>query len=463
MSSANASIPIPRAHGLPLLGSALEIGRDPIGFLVAGYRRLGPVFRVRAAHMNLVVLAGPEANAFVHDEGKAFFSNRENWAPTLREMGAPNTFVGLDGEVHWSLRKKIASQFSRRAAERHLANFIDLTLQAFHEEGGGREIAFVEFGKRLASRQIGSSLVGRIPSAEEHEAILRYTNAVLVNLSLRRLPRWTLWLRGPSFWRDRRIALGFGARTVREHLASPERKENFIDAVVAAYQAHPELFSDSELRTNGMLPFFAGVDTVGQTIGFLIYEVLRSPDLKRRIEREADALFAEGPLDPRALRAAQDIQGAVLEVLRLYPGAFAMPRSAASDFDFQGHRIRKGQALLVFTSACHFLAKYFPEPLRFDIDRYHPPRDEHRRPDVFAPFGRGPHQCLGSAFAGIQLATMLAAMIHFCDLELPDPQLAFKPVLRPSLSMGERFRVRFNGWRFDPGANAPTRAPAVSR
>jgi cytochrome P450 len=428
-----------------------------MGFLSENHQRLGSIFRVRAAHMDLVVLAGPEANEFVHDEGREFFSNRENWAPALEELGAPNTFVGLDGPVHWSLRKRLAGQFSRPAAERHLREFVRLTLDALAEEGPGRVIPFVEFGKQLASRQIGSSLVGRIPSPEEHQAILRYTNAVLIDLSLRRLPRFSLWRRGPRFFRDRKAALGFGERTVREHLTQPDREENFIDAVVEAYRDFPDLISDSELCANGMLPFFAGVDTVGQTIGFLVYEVLRTPGLKQRIQAEADQLFAQGEVGAKALRAAQDIQGAVLEVLRLYPVAFAMPRHAATDFEFQGHRIEKGQALLVFTSACHFLPDYFPEPERFDIDRYRDPRNEHARPNVFAPFGRGPHQCIGSGFASFQLASMLATLMHFGDLELPDPGRVFTPVLQPSLSMGPDFRVRFAGWRFDSGSGAAAR------
>ncbi len=445
-----APTPIPRTPGVPLLGSALRIARDPMGYLVEQYEALGPVFRVRAAHMDMVVLAGPEANAFVHEEGRAFFSNRETWRPALTEMGAPNTFVGLDGDVHWALRKKLAGQFSRKAAERHLSDFVRLGVEALAEEGVGRDIAFVEFGKLLASRQIGSSLMGRVPTRAEHAAILRYTNAVLVTLSLRRLPRWTLWLRGPRFIRDKKRSLGFGARAVRAHLADPERAPNFIDAVKAAYAAHQGSLQDSELASNGMLPFFAGVDTVGQTIGFLLYEVLRSPELTRRLTAEADALFADGVPEPKRLRAAQDIQGAVLEVLRLHPVAFAMPRHAARDFEFAGHRIERGQALLVFTCASHFQAQHFPEPHRFDIERYREPRNEHAQPNVYAPFGRGPHQCLAAGFASIQLAAMLATLLHHAALSLPDPQREFKPVLAPSPSMGPDFRVRFDGWRHAP-------------
>jgi cytochrome P450 len=140
----------------------------------------------------------------------------------------------------------------------------------------------------------------------------------------------------------------------------------------------------------------------------------------------------------------------VNEALRLHPVAFAMPRAAACDFTFGGFQVDRGESVMVFTSACHFDSGYFPEPERFEIERYRPPRDEHRRPDVFAPWGRGPHQCLGAGLAGVQMGATLATILHHCELELAEPEREFPHVLRPSLSLGPEFKIRFKGWRRDP-------------
>jgi cytochrome P450 len=425
---------------------------DPLGFLLEQHRRLGPIFRVRAGHIKLVVMAGERANAFVHGEGADVLSNRRTWAPTLREFGAPNNFVGLDGESHRVLRKKFAGHFSRKAAESMLDELVDLTVEAFREQAAGTEIPLVAFSQALASRQVGTLLVGRTPSRSEHDAILRYTNAVVVNLSLRRVPRWLFRaLQGRRFRGDREIAFRFSRELVaqRDHEGFGE-PSNFIDAMHLASREHPELFAENELLSAGLLPFFAGVDTVGQTNVFILYELLRHPELLERVREEADRLFAADRLDPRALREADDLNGAVNEALRLHPVAFAMPRNAACDFTFEGFRVGRGESVMVFTSACHFDPDYFPEPERFDIDRHRPPRDEHRRPDVFAPWGRGPHQCLGAGLAGVQMAATLATILHHCDLELAEPEREFPHVLRPSLSLGPEFAIRFNGWRRDP-------------
>jgi cytochrome P450 len=156
------------------------------------------------------------------------------------------------------------------------------------------------------------------------------------------------------------------------------------------------------------------------------------------------------PILGSALAMAADLNGAVNEALRLHPVAFAMPRTAACDFSFDGSRVERGESVMAFTSSCHFDPDYFPEPDRFDIDRHRPPRDEHRRPDVFAPWGRGPRQCLGAGLAGVQLGATLATILHYCDVELAEPKRDFPHLLRPSLSVGPEFAIRFNGWRRDP-------------
>lgn len=450
--SAAAPLKPPRAPGPPVLGSAIAMASDPLRFLLEQHRRLGPIFRLRAGHLKLVVMAGERANAFAHGGGADFLSNRETWAPTLREFGAPNNFVGLDGEPHRLLRKKFAGHFSRKTAEARLGELVDLTLAAFEERAPGDVIPYVAFSQALASRQVGTLMVGRVPSREEHDAILRYTNAVVVNLSLRRMPQWLFKVsQGREFRRDRETAWRFSRELVAERDRQGfEDESNFIDAMRLASREHPHLFGANELVSAGLLPFFAGVDTVGQTHVFILYELLRHPELLERARADADRLFESGGLDPRALREAEDLNGAVNEALRLHPVAFAMPRTAACDFTFEGFGVERGDSVMVFTSACHFDSDFFPDPERFDIDRHRPPRNEHRRPDVFAPWGRGPHQCLGAGLAGVQMGATLATILHHCELGLAEPERDFPHVLRPSLSLGPEFGIRFAGWRRRP-------------
>jgi cytochrome P450 len=437
----------PTQRGLPILGSALALFRDPIGFLLAAHHRLGPIFRVRALHHDYVVLAGAEANEFVHDTGKHHFSSRNFWGPFLREIEAPNSVVGLEGEDHVAIRRLLAPQMSKGAAERHIADFVRIARECCAPVRTDDAIAFVPFAQRLVSRQVGWVLTGRTPTPTEHDAVLDYMRTVSVNLSLRRFPRWVLHLQGRRFRDAKRTTFAFADDVVRAPDRDRECRGGYVADIHEAAARLPYLFTDGDVRAAGILPFFAGVDTVGQTLAFAVYEVLRRPALLARLRAEIGPVFTRGVPSGDDLRTMTTLHGIVLETLRLHPTAFGISRTAASAFTFAGCRVERGQNVLVFTTACHFAPEHFPEPERFDPDRNLPSRQEHRQPNVFAPFGRGPHTCLGASFSLVQLATTLATILHGFDVELPDPGREHPVTLMPTPSLGPRFAIRFRGRR----------------
>jgi cytochrome P450 len=441
-------VPAPqRVRGLPLLGSAVDMFRDPVAFLLGAHRRYGPIVRVKALHHDYVVLAGREANEFAHETGSHYFSSRRFWRPFLREIEAPNSIVGLEGKDHTAMRRLLAPQMSKRAAEDHLGDLVRIARECFAVRRAGDAVPFVPFAQRLVSRQVGYLLTGRTPTPEEHDAVLGYMQTVSVHLSLRRLPRLLLALRGRRFRAAKRTTFAFADDVIASPAATPGERPSYVADVLTAATRLRHLFTPGDVRGAGILPFFAGVDTVGQTLSFAVYEVLRRPDLLARLRAEVDPVLQRDSLGREELRAMPFLHAVVLETLRLHPTAFGVSRTASEDFTFAGRRVVRGQDVLLFTTACHHLPEYFPEPARFDPDRHCVPREEHRQPNVFAPFGRGPHTCLGASFSLVQLAATLATIVHACDLALDDPERTYPVTLMPTPSLGPRFTVRFRGWR----------------
>ena len=81
----------------------------------------------------------------------------------------------------------------------------------------------------------------------------------------------------------------------------------------------------------------------------------------------------------------------MMETLRLYSIAPAVTRTAAQGFVFAGYRVKKGQNMILASTASHFLPELFPEPHTFDISRYSESRREHKKRGAYAPFGIGTH------------------------------------------------------------------------
>ena len=131
-----------------------------------------------------------------------------------------------------------------------------------------------------------------------------------------------------------------------------------------------------------------------------------------------------------------------METMRMYPVAPLQIRTATNSFEFAGHRVAAGEALMIATTVPHYLPEFFPEPERFDIDRYTPERGEHRRPNIYAPFGLGAHRCLGNGFAEVQIAVTIATILREVNLTLHPANYSLKCTQIPLPSPGKSFRVR---------------------
>ena len=97
----------------------------------------------------------------------------------------------------------------------------------------------------------------------------------------------------------------------------------------------------------------------------------------------------------------------------------------------------------MFTTADHVNPEYFPNPVVFDIERYRDPRNEHKQA-AYAPFGKGPHNCLGASLAEIMLPLNLGLLLSRLDIKqacnLDKITLKFNPA--PVLSENFRVEVR---------------------
>ena len=135
----------------------------------------------------------------------------------------------------------------------------------------------------------------------------------------------------------------------------------------------------------------------------MLYVVLKNAALRERVQAEADALFAGGPPDGEKVRELDVTHRIMLEALRMYTPVPGIQRRVTTSFDFAGHRIQAGEDVIFVYHVTHDLPEHFPDPQRFDIDRYLPGREEHKQLGAYAPFGLGVHYCAGRGFAESQL------------------------------------------------------------
>ena len=437
---------LPLARGWSLLGSTFAVARDPRKFFLQEYLRVGPVFRVRTLGRNFVAMAGQEANLFLSRSERMHLHTSDMWDPLCAAFGASRFMLNMDGKDHVRMRRETRDGLSRQLIESRIPEVVDVVR---------RQVAALPLNTPLPGLAAVLRLVGETTSAVVAQSSTReyiddvrlvlkeaVTRGFLHTPRLPKTPRLRRALRRAAELSDKWLT--------RHQLRQRARKANAIDDMLELHRADPTFLPECDLPLTALLPLFAGVETVGSIGACMLYVVLKNPALRERVQAEADGLFAGGAPDAAKVRELDVVYRIMLEALRMYTPVPGIQRKVTTSFDFAGHRIPAGENLLLAFVVTHDLPEHFPDPQRFDIDRYLPGREEHRQPGVFAPFGVGVHHCAGRGFAQVQLPLLVLTLLHEAELELVPPTYELKTdrwLLFPSFVPDKRLRFRIRSRR----------------
>lgn len=440
---------LPQVKGAPIFGNALEMSRDPARFFLNAYRKYGPVFRVKLFNRSYACIAGVEAANFMTTrEGRESLRSKEFWEGLVREYGATRTITGEDGESHAELRNIMKRGFSRESLVGRYGELIRITDRAIERDWRpGTTVPVVEALQYMVVEQLGEILTGSAPL--DYVKDIR-TNILYILNALVTRQRPGIILLDPRYKRAKKRVNELGEKMIADFKARYARGElpdNLIGDIIRAHIETPHIIPENDLVVTVTGPYVAGLDTVANTLGAFIYRVLKDPKILKRVQDEADALFARENLDEADFVKLPVINGAAQEAMRLHPIAVAQMRTATKDFDFCGYRIKEGEMIFVGTSVPHFMDEHFPNAEIFDVDRYERPRAEHLRPGVYSPYGRGPHTCLGKSLAEVQMAASMARLFHRLDLELDPPDYVLKSKTAPTPGPSMKFQIRVKGVR----------------
>ena len=126
------------------------------------------------------------------------------------------------------------------------------------------------------------------------------------------------------------------------------------------------------------------------------------------------------------------------EAMRLYPPAWLIGRRALGDHQIDGYEIPARSILLISPYVTHHDARFFPDPFRFDPERWTPEARESRPKFSYFPFGGGPRVCIGESFAWMEGALVLATIAQRFRMRLaPGHPVEMRPLvtLRPKHGM----------------------------
>lgn len=414
---------------------------DLRSFLTKGYRDLGPVFGFSAFSRRFIGLVGPEASRFVQKQGRLYLRSYETWRDFNGVFGAKDALMGMDGPGHFRMRKLHSSAFSQTFIEGRLDDVIGIIRRVIADWPRKRPIAAHYAMQRLFVEQIVLLTTG-VSALDYVDPLIDVSSSLLKVHVMRQRPAWILRL--PRNRRALKRMDELYALVMERHRGVENSPPDLIDNLLELHGNDPLFFSEADMKIAVLGPFFAGIETVASTSAFMLYAVLKDPELLARVRAEANWFFGSGTPSAERLHTLDVTRRVVLETLRMYPVAPGLSRRVANSFDFGGHTVPAGADVIVGCTVTHHLPEFFPNPECFDIERYAPERAEHEQPGVFAPFGLGTHRCLGSRFAESQMAVTLLTIVREVEIALHPPgyELKVKHAPTPHPSPSFQFHVR---------------------
>ena len=402
-----ATVPFPPGWTRFSMRRTTAFSRKPLPLLLEGYERFGPVFTVRVLHGNVVFMLGPEANHYMTVSHAANFSWRDGHLGDMIPL-LGDGLLTIDGEFHRRSRKIMLPAFHRDQIAKTQATMDDEISRALAGWRAGDEVDLYAWTRVLALRIAMRALFGLDPdnrsdvsTAHDFEEALGfwsrdYTLQVLrgPGTPYRRLMNARRRLDALIFAEiDRRRAIG-------------ERGDDILSLLLDATDEDGEGLSKGHIRDEVMTLLFAGHDTTTSTVAFLFYELTRDGDAGARVA------------DDLARGSSAELELALDETLRLYPPAWIGPRRALESFEFAGVPVPAGIPVNYCSWASHRLPDIWPDPERFDPQRFAPANRERIPKGAYVPFGGGSRTCIGMRFGQQEIRTIATAI-----LERFDPQL----------------------------------------
>lgn len=192
-----------------------------------------------------------------------------------------------------------------------------------------------------------------------------------------------------------------------------------------------ERLTDENIRYQILTFLIAGHETTASLLAFTFHMLGRDRDLLARIREEVDEHVGEGTPTMKQVLALDLVRRTLSESLRLWPTVPIVSRAAREATVLQGHwAVPKGQIFGLLLNSIHRDPAAWPDPLRFDPDRFLPEAVKARPAHVYKPFGIGRRSCTGKHFALVEATLCVALVVRDFDFDDPGP-LVLTPTLVP--------------------------------
>jgi cytochrome P450 len=194
----------------------------------------------------------------------------------------------------------------------------------------------------------------------------------------------------------------------RAHL-HPERHD-LLSLLLAARDEDGSHMSDTQVRDEALTIFLAGHETTANALTWTWFLLAQHPRAEAAFQAELAGVLSGRAPTVEDVERLPYTRMVLSESIRLYPPAWILGRQAIAPFELGGYSLPAGATVFVSPWAIHHDARFFPNPHRFDPERWTAAAQATRPRFAYFPFGGGPRVCIGEPFAWMEQSLVLATL-----------------------------------------------------
>jgi cytochrome P450 len=410
-----------------------QIQRDVLGSFDAITDEFGDIAMVRLGPRRMIVFRSAEAARHILVTAQDRYPKAENFKLLRTVLGLG--LVTSEGEVWRKSRRMVQPMFAKRhlgAYANHMSGAAATALErweagwpADHRIDIDKEILHVGLdtvGRALVTHDFGdraSALEQALAAALDEIGEMSGHPVVLVGQEWRRLGAVrAAKLTVPQRWRR----LNRAGATI-ESLIAPivedrlEHGQRDYDDLVRLLMETVDEETGTRLSTRQVIDevktfIAAGHETTAHGLTWMFLLLAENPAVRARVYDEVDSVLQDKRPTADDVARLPLLQAAFQEAMRIYPPVWAVPRFAAEEDQIGEFRIKRGSRIMISIWSMHHDPRVFPDPLKYQLERWLDDADKHRPRLAYLPFGGGRRACIGQGFAQLNAVVLGAMMIQ---------------------------------------------------
>lgn len=398
------------------------------------------LFQINLPRFHPIMAVGPEANHFILAQSRHHFLWRPEGDPVAKLLG--HGVLVTDGDWHDQLRQQLNPALHKqqlgdyvekmwRNCDRVTVNWSRGVLDMLPEM---RKVALLILLDTLFGVDFGPDMARLWPAVLR---LLRYISPGL----------WLLWPGMP------RPGYAHAIQQMDDYLYAliDQQRAGIVPAgALLEKMLQTDWMNRQLIRDQLLTMLIAGHDTSTALLAWALYLLGKHPAALAQAQAEVDEICGTAPPTYKQAGRLHYLERVIKETLRLYPPIHLGMRRATGDLVHQGYRIPAGSRVLYSIYLTQRDPHHWPNATTFDPDRFLPGREPDRPTYSYVPFGGGPRNCIGAAYAQLEAKIVLARLLQQFHFQLTDkavhPHLGATLEPRPGVIAHVTPRTESNGF-----------------